>query len=78
MRPAGGPVPDLVGWYVYGDFCAGRVWALEVLGEGDDMTPGRQVDLGELPAVTAVVDGPAGEVYALSGQGAVVRLDPPS
>ena len=41
------------------------------------LTPGRHVDLGELPAVTAVVDGPAGEVYALSQQGAVVRLDPP-
>ena len=78
MRARGAAVPDLVGWYVYGDYCAGRVWALEVLGEGDDMTPGRQVDLGELPAITAVVDGPAGEVYVLSGQGAVVRLDPPS
>ena len=44
---------------------------------GNDLTPGRQVDLGELPAVTAVVDGPGGEVYALSQQGAVVRLDAP-
>ena len=33
------------------------------------MTPGRQVDLGELPAITAVVDGPDGEVYALSRSG---------
>jgi hypothetical protein len=75
VRARGGAVPDLVGWYVYGDLCAGRLWALEVLGEGDDMAPGRQVDLGELPAITAVVDGPAGEVFALSGQGPVVRLD---
>jgi glucose/arabinose dehydrogenase len=76
VRPRGGPVPDLVGWYVYGDFCAGRVWALEVLGEGADLAAGRQVDLGELPAITAVVDGPRGEVYAISGQGSIVRLDP--
>jgi len=75
-RPRGGPVPDLVGWYVYGDLCAGTVWALEVLGTGDALTPGRQVDLGELPAITAVVEGQQGEIYALSGQGSVVRLDP--
>jgi hypothetical protein len=77
VRVRSGPLPDVVGWYVYGDFCAGRVWALEVLGEGASMVPGRHVDLGELPAITAVVDGPTGEVYALSGQGPVVRLDPP-
>ncbi len=76
VRARGAQVPDLVGWYVYGDYCAGRVWALEVLGTGASMEAGRQVDLGALPAVTAVVDGPQGEVYALSGQGAVVRLDP--
>jgi glucose/arabinose dehydrogenase len=76
LRARGGPVRDLVGWYVYGDYCAGRLWALEVLGEGSSMRPGRQVDLGELAAVTTVVGGPDGEVYALSLQGPVVRLDP--
>jgi glucose/arabinose dehydrogenase len=78
VRARGGPVPDLVGWYVYGDFCAGTIWAIEVLGSGFEMTPGRQVVLGELPAITAVVDGPEGEVYVLSQQGPVVRLDPAS
>jgi len=52
------------------------VWAVEVLGEGAAMTAGRQVDLGELPALTAVVDGPDGAVYALSQQGPIVRVDP--
>jgi glucose/arabinose dehydrogenase len=78
VRARSGPLPDLVGWYVYGDFCAGRLWALEVLGAGYSMEAGRLVDLGALPAVTAVVDGPAGEVFALSGEGAVVRLDAPA
>ena len=76
VRVRGGPVPDLVGWYVYGDYCAGRVWAIEVLGTGFEMAPGRHVELGQLPSVTAVVDGPQGEVYALSREGPVVRLDP--
>ena len=61
---------------MYGDYCAGEVWALEVLGEGAAMAPGRQVTLGELPQLTAVVDGPDGAVYALSQQGSIVRLDP--
>jgi glucose/arabinose dehydrogenase len=76
VRARGAAVPDLVGWYVYGDYCAGQVWALEVLGEGATMAPGRQVDLGELPAITAVVDGPDRVVYVLSQQGSIVRLDP--
>jgi hypothetical protein len=71
-------VPDLVGWYVFGDFCAGMVWALEVLGTGTSMEAGRQVELGPLPAVTAVVEGPQAEVYVLSGEGSVVRLDAPA
>ena len=76
MRARGEAVPDLVGWYVFGDYCAGQVWALEVLGEGAEMAPGRQVDLGELPAITAVVDGPDGALYVLSQRGSIVRLDP--
>ena len=76
VRPAGGPVPDLVGWYVFGDYCSGQLWALEVLGVGASLAPGRQVDLGEVPSLTAVVDGPQGELYALSGRGPVLRLDP--
>ena len=43
---------------------------------GTSLTAGRQVELGALPAVTAVADGPDGAVYVLSGDGPVVRLDP--
>lgn len=78
VRVRGPQVPDLVGWYVYGDYCTGQVWALEVIDEGGTLTAGRQVDLGPLTSITAVVAGPAGEVYALSKRGPVVRLDPAS
>ena len=40
------------------------------------MAAGRQVELGQVPSPTAVVDGPGGELYVLSGDGGVYRLDP--
>ena len=78
VRVRGQAVPNLIGWYVYGDFCAGRIWAVEVIDDGAVKVAGRNVELGQLPAVTAVVDGPDAEVYVLSQQGPVVRLDPPA
>jgi glucose/arabinose dehydrogenase len=76
VRVRGGPVPALEGWYVYADYCSGLVWALEVTGEGADVAAGRTVELPSVEAPTAVVDGPAGEVYVLSASGNVHRLDP--
>ena len=70
VRVRGGPVPALAGWYVYADYCAGRVWALQITGEGASLAAGRQVELGEVPSPTAVVDGPGGEVYVLSAEAA--------
>jgi glucose/arabinose dehydrogenase len=77
VRVRGGSVPALDGWYVYADYCSGRVWALEVIGEGADMEAGRVVELGQVEAPTAAIAGPAGEVYVLSRSGPVYRLDPP-
>lgn len=78
IRVRGDRVPELTGTYVYGDYCSGTVWALEVHGEGDAITAGRAHVVGEVEAVTAVVDGPGLEVYVLSGTGSVVRIDPPT
>ena len=77
MRVRGGTVPELEGWYVYADYCSGMVWALEVIGEGAGVAAGRTVTLPPVEAPTAVVEGPAGEVYILSASGPVLRLDPP-
>jgi hypothetical protein len=76
VRVRGGPVPALEGWYVFGDFCTGTVSALEVSGEGPTIAAGRVIELGALPSLTAVVDGPDGTIYALSQDGPVMRLDP--
>ncbi|MET0325394.1 MAG: PQQ-dependent sugar dehydrogenase, partial [Ilumatobacteraceae bacterium] len=76
VRARGGDVPELLGWYVYADYCSGEVWALEVTGEGGSLASGRQVLLGEIPSATAAVDGPDGAVYVLSAAGPVTRLEP--
>ena len=71
---------DLNGWYVFGDFCSGRLWGLDTTSvtasaDGPVGTP-RVVELGRVPGLVAVVDGPDGDIYALSINGPVVRLAP--
>ena len=64
----GDAIASLVGWYVFGDFCSGRLWAF---------ANGKKIEIGNVPAVSAVVDGPSGELYALAyNEGRIVRLDP--
>jgi glucose/arabinose dehydrogenase len=76
VRVRGGPVPELEGWYVYADYCSGTVWALEVTGEGRDIAAGRTVVLQSVGAPAAVVEGPSGEIYIISRDGPVLRVDP--
>ena len=68
------PNATLDGWYVYGDFCAGTIWAL-------DTTTARSeapvvVELGRIPALVGVVEGPTGDLHVLSLEGPIYRLDP--
>jgi glucose/arabinose dehydrogenase len=76
VRVRGGPTPALEGWYVYGDYCSGLMWALEVKGKGAGLAAGRTVELPPVPSPSAVVAGPNGETYVLSLTGPVYRLDP--
>ncbi|MFT4656504.1 MAG: hypothetical protein ACJAXA_000370 [Candidatus Aldehydirespiratoraceae bacterium] len=69
---------DLNGWYVYGDFCSGTIWALDTTSvtsspDGPVGEP-RIVQIATLPALTAIVEGPFGDIYALSLDGAMQRL----
>ena len=71
---------DLNGWYVYGDFCSGRVWALDTTSvastpDGPVGEP-KIIDIATVPALTAVVEGPSGDIYALSLEGPIYRLAP--
>ena len=65
----GEAIPELVGGYVYSDFCSGRVFALDLAG-------GRNLLLGQLTSVTAVLPGPDQELYVISANGPVHRIDP--
>jgi glucose/arabinose dehydrogenase len=69
----GTSIPSLVGWYVFSDFCSGRITALQA--DGGVLTG--QVELGQVSSVSAVSIGPDGEMYILSlGEGTITRVDP--
>ncbi|MCY3862120.1 MAG: PQQ-dependent sugar dehydrogenase [bacterium] len=71
----GSAIPHLEGAYVFGDYCAGRLWALTIDDEGVDT----RVELGlSVPQVTLVSFGEdaSGELYVLSFDGTVYRLEP--
>ncbi|MAT04994.1 MAG: glucose dehydrogenase [Acidimicrobiaceae bacterium] len=64
----GRAIDDLEPAYVYGDYCSGIVWALDLAG-------GRNLRLLDgLSELTAVRAGPDGEIYLLQGSGEVRRL----
>lgn len=71
----GSAIPDLVGTYVFGDFCAGRLWGLTT----DDQGVAARVELEiSVPPATLVSFGEdaAGEIYVLSFDDTVYRLEP--
>jgi glucose/arabinose dehydrogenase len=65
----GTAIPALSSGFVYGDYCSGRVWALDLAGS-------RNVLLGTPGSVSAVADGPDGELYVVSSDGPVWRITP--
>ena len=70
----GSAIPHLVGTYVFGDFCVGRIWGLTI----DDQGTANLVDLGlSVPQVTLVSFGEdaSGELYVLSFDDTVYRLE---
>lgn len=69
----GTAIPDLVGAYVYGDYCSGNVWAVRPPTDGSPAAP---VVLGRVPALVHVGTDAAGELYLVSLNGPIVRLDP--
>jgi glucose/arabinose dehydrogenase len=66
----GAAMPELQGWYVYGDYCSGRVWALDTATNSDPVLlaePGHSIaSFGVLPD---------GEIIALSFDKAIYQLE---
>lgn len=70
----GTALPDLVGAYLFTDFCRPGLQAIRV--SGGRTTSHRTFDL-PLEQVQSFGEDGAGELYALQADGAVLRLDPP-
>jgi glucose/arabinose dehydrogenase len=69
----GTAIPALVGAYLYGDFCTGKVYAA-VQQAGAIV---QNVDLGiTVPQLNSFGQAPNGEIYAVSLSGTVYRIDP--
>lgn len=68
----GQALPALRGWYIYGDFGSGKVWALQRRKSG----AAENNELGRVPAVSSFGVDREGELYATSFDGRVYRLVP--
>lgn len=66
----GPSMPELNGWYVYGDFCTGRIWAVNT---ADESPPVLLAETG-LP-ITSFGELPDGELLVLTFVNAVFRLE---
>jgi glucose/arabinose dehydrogenase len=66
----GAAIPSLVGWFVFGDYCSGNLYAIETT---DRVLTGSLL-LGNQPGITAVRAGPDGELYVLSLDGTISRV----
>jgi glucose/arabinose dehydrogenase len=72
VRYRGAAIPELVGWYVYGDYCSGQVRALKITGAAvtDEVT------LGKVASISAVTETPDGELLVLSVAGPIYAMTP--
>lgn len=68
----GTAIPALQGWFVYGDYCSGRVSGLRL----DGGAVVQELDLGSIDDAVAVKPGPDGELYAISLSQGVFRIAP--
>ena len=67
----GSAVRSAVGRYFYGDFCSGTVWSLKLAG---GVARQIRVEPFKVPNLTSFGEDGAGELYAVSGNGALYRL----
>ncbi|RLE26583.1 MAG: hypothetical protein DRJ50_00620 [Actinobacteria bacterium] len=71
VRYRGETIRDLAGWYVFGDFCTGEIWALDPTASAENP---RVVEIGELAGLSSIAQGPERELYAVSNAGTVARF----
>jgi glucose/arabinose dehydrogenase len=79
VRYRGAAIPALIGWYVYGDYCAGQVRALKIATalsgmEGQSVTD--ELILGKVASISAVTEAPDGELLVLGLGGSIYAVTP--
>ena len=62
--------PELVGHYVFADFCSGRIWTISNTGGNGDHV--LQADTSE--QITSFGESDAGELYAVTIDGKLFRV----
>jgi glucose/arabinose dehydrogenase len=67
----GSAIQSLLGWYVYGDYCSGEIWAVSASAGGD---PVLLQDTSF--SVSSFAELPGGEIAVLTFDGAVYKLVP--
>jgi glucose/arabinose dehydrogenase len=67
----GGEISDLAGWYLFGDYCTGQMWALDPTAPPSEP---RVVQIAQIDALVTLVEGPEGDLYAVSNGGSVARI----
>jgi glucose/arabinose dehydrogenase len=66
----GASMPELDGWYVYGDYCSGRVWAVDIASNN-----GAAIPLADTHAsITSFAQDGAGEVYLVTFNNKILKL----
>jgi glucose/arabinose dehydrogenase len=67
----GSAVPSLVGRYVYGDYCSGTIWSLELVnGKAEQI----RTEPFTIETVTSFGENGSGELYAVTGNGTLYKL----
>ncbi len=67
----GSAYPDLVGAYLFADYCSGEIWYVD-RGAARGKAPIRALDTDAL--ITSFGQDQAGELYLTDGNGSVYRL----
>jgi len=69
----GPSLPELTGWYIFGDFCSGRVWGIDTATAATEVVePYLLAETGAAISSFAVDD--AGELYIITFNNAIYRL----
>ncbi len=69
----GDNIAGLQGWYVFGDYCSGQIWALDTTAPPSEP---RVIEIAQLDSLVAIAEGPDHDIYAVSNNGTVARFIP--